>query len=181
MTQQPVDEGAGVIWVRTEPDSSGTYRLKLEIDEDHGQFLDVDQARAWAEYVLHQAVLAHYDALVFRQLTHSTNDPRAAGDVIQELRKDRADYSNPNLSVQRLRLRPGVNIKGKPFLTVVIDGQDKGQWDYEQAQTHAVRILEGCQRADLDEQYRRTLVGLVGLDDATARRAVMGLSSHDDD
>lgn len=172
---QPDEENVGVVWIRTEPDITGTYRLKIEIDEDRGQFLTAEEARAYGEYVLGQTVLAHYDSLVFRQLTAGTKDPRAAADVIQDLRKDRVPAQSP----LPLALRPGVNIQGKPFMTVVIDGKDVGQWSIPDAREHALRILEGVQRADLDEQYRRTLVSLVGLDDAVARSAVEGLTTHD--
>jgi hypothetical protein len=174
---QPDEENVGTIWIRTEPDLTGTYRLKIEINDDRGQFLTADEARAYGEYVLAQTVLADYDSMVFRQLTAGSKDPRAAADVIQDLRKDRVPARSP-LS---LALRPGVNMQGKPFMTVVIDGKDVGQWSIPDAREHALRILEGVQRADLDEQYRRTLVSLVGLDDATARRAVEGLATYGDE
>lgn len=180
MTDQPEpedgeDESVGMVWIRTLADLDGTYRVSLEINEDDSVFLDHDTAMLWAEYVHINAAIADYDSKVFRQL--SAGAPRDyAIQILQDMRKDRVVPLSPTA----LSFHPGVNIQGQPFLHILYKDKPIGQWELADARSHAGHIIESIYIADLDGAYRRTLVSEIGLDDATARRAVDGLSTYGD-
>lgn len=172
MSAEPGDV-IGSVWLRTEPDIDGTYRLSLEMTEDESVFLDRQTALAHGSYVLAITGAAEFDAKVYRQLAELTGDPKSAAQVIGDLRADRALPEPPT----RLVLTPGVNSAGRPFLTVSLAGSPPfGQWELADAREHARAAIEAVHVADYDSGYLRALTGLVGLDQRTARNVIDALS-----
>lgn len=169
------------IWVRTAPDINGTYRVSLELTDDIAEFLDPATALQHAEYTLTQACRAEFDAKVFKQLD-SLLPPRPGsrtGDrkamialVIRELRELRTEPIAPT----RLSLHAGVNTKGEPFLTLRFDDESVGQWELDDARSHAGGVIEAVHAADLDNQYLQVLMKSVELDENTARKVIGNLA-----
>jgi hypothetical protein len=174
------DEPTGVIWIKTDPDASGLYVPTLEIDDDTSMVLDHDLAMAYAEYVLTQVARAEHDSRILRQLTASVSRDGAV-QVIVDLRADRPPVSSP---VPYLSMEPGVSqASSGGFLKLHIKGSTEpvGQWSLEQGREHAMHVIQAIEMARLDEAYRKCLVTMIGLDDATARSAVGGLATYDDE
>lgn len=165
-----------MIWVRTEPSVDGTtYVASVEFSGDRAIVLTPERATAYTRAVLDAAGRAEYDSAVFDQMK-SKVEVDAVAQVILDLRKDR-----PPLDVEAtapLRLDPGVNSKGKPFLGLFVDDKQIGQWDVDDARQHAMHVMEAPLAADLDAAYRRVLMGMVGLDRAVAENVVDDLGKH---
>lgn len=161
-----------IIWVRTQPDLEGKYRLALEVDEDTSLFLDHEQAIAYADYLHRQIVFATFDARVYAQVRGFSNLPQAAA-LISDFRKKRTPSPSPVI----LRLVPGVNADGDPFLHVYLRDEAVGQWSLEDARSHAQAVLEGVHITELEDQYLDLLVKDVGIDESTARSAIEQLGT----
>lgn len=160
----------GTVWVRTQPSASGrTYVVTIDFTDDLSRTLKPTEASEHARYVLAAAMQADHDAAVFRQLSDHGLELEAIAETVRALREDRP----PLRTAQReLTLEPGVNPEGGPFIRVSLDGQAIGQWTVADARSHAQGVLEAVHAADLDAAYYRHLVGVVGLDEPTARAAV---------
>lgn len=178
----PTQNNEPSIWVRTAPDIDGTYRVSLELDDDDAEFLDATRALEHAQYVLHQACRAEFDAKVYKQIDMLLPPLRPGGDaddrtktialLIGDLRTDRIELT----PVTRLALAPGVNPRGKPFLNLVLNNKFVGQWELRDARSHATFIIEAVHAADLDAAYLRLLKGTLELSDSMARNVVGDLA-----
>lgn len=168
----PPFEPSGQIWVRTQPDVEGHYRLALELNDDYSVFLDEAQALAYADYVVSQVVFAEFDARVFAQMS-SAADPNTGAMTIGQLRERRPVRPSP----VELSLNPGVNPMGHPFLHVFLRGQAVGQWSVQDARSHAQAVLEGVHVAALENQYLDLLVKDLEIDESTARGAIYRLAN----
>ena len=86
------------------------------------------------------------------------------------LRNDRPDIDYSVMAPMSFTY--GVTEKGKPFIVIHIREKPVGQWTNPDAREHALMILEAVVVADLDGGYLRTLRGVIGLDEHTARNVV---------
>lgn len=167
------------IWIKTEPDLDDVYHTVLELGDDDIVPLDADAAYRWAREVLSSVARADYDAAVVKQ-AESLGMPREGiGMLVQELRDGRA--GDLPLSATGLRLIPGVSHRtGKGFLILEHKGEQVGQWELEEARTHAMHVLEAFEVAQLDTGYLRTLTKYFGLGSDRARAVVAKLVDYRD-
>ncbi len=176
--QPPEDEGAGVVWIKTEPaiDGSG-YVVTLEASDDIAVTLTPDGAFRHAQGILAAAHRAAYDAAVGRQMIHRFGlTLEHAYELIVMLRNDRPPLDAADTAP--LRLEPGVNKDLKPFLALYVNGEHVGQWDVDQAEQHAIWVLSMVGAADLDSAYYRMLVGQQQIEESQARQAVDDLANY---
>lgn len=167
------------VWIRTEPDLDGVYRVVLEVDDDNAYPLDEKAALQYASEILRSVAIAGYDAAVIAQMTQAgggaDNAQEVAVQLVSELRADRP----PAARATPLSLLPGVSaFTGKPFLHVQINGRTVGEWSSEAARRHALAVLEAVHVAELDSGYLRALRSLINLDEPTARAVVEDLVNH---
>ena len=174
---QPPEPEEGMVWIKTEPSLDGsTYVVTVEVSEDRAILLTPETSPRYALTILQAIARAEYDAAVFKQLGAIIPDQRAVAELIVDLRKDRPDIDTS--ATKPLEIEPGVNSKGKPFLSVLIDGEKVGQWTMADARKHALVAMEAVVVADLDSGYYRALNGLVGLDEGRARNVVDDLQYY---
>lgn len=169
------DESA--VWIKTEPSVDGsTYVVTIEFSDDRSIPLTPDTAPRYAMTILQAVARAEYDAAVYKQMSGIVSDPASVAQVITDLRQDRPDVDH---SVTKpLRIEPGVNNRGEPFLHVHVDDELVGQWTMEGAREHAVTAMEASIVADLDAGFYRALTGIVGLEPARARNVIHDLANH---
>lgn len=165
------------IWVKADVDMDGNYRLAVEYNEDTAVTFDQAGAVAYATEVFTAAAYAAYDAAVLKQMTKGLGLPPAeAAEVVKGLRADRPPLNQDALGV--LRMEPGVSaFTGKPFLRCSLTANPmQWQWDPAEADQHAGHVVQCYPAANLDNAYRRYLVGVVGLDQGRAMAAVEDLA-----
>jgi uncharacterized protein (DUF1778 family) len=68
----------------------------------------------------------------------------------------------------------------RPFLALLVNGTQIGQWTVRQARTHALAVLEASECVDLDSAYRRYLVGVLDIEHGRAINVVDDLESYRD-
>lgn len=177
--EPPVDEGAGVVWIKTEPTLDGSgYVVTLDASDDVSVTLTPDQAFKHAQGILAAAHRAAYDAAVMRQMTRGWEFPfQHAGELVMAMRDDRPPLDPADTAP--LFLEPGVTPTDlRPFLLVHINGEKVGQWDVEQAQQHARWVLSMAGVADLDSGYYRMLRTQADVEEHQARSAVGDLANY---
>jgi hypothetical protein len=67
---------------------------------------------------------------------------------------------------------------GDPFLAILREGKQIGQWSTADAQGHALHILQVLHVVPLDAAYRRYLIGQVNIEPDRAANVVDGLANH---
>lgn len=161
----------GTVWVRTQPSASGrAYVVTIDLTDDHSTTLKPTEAAEYARYVLAAAMRAAHDAAVFAQLDQRGLSRDLIIETIRSLRDDRPPLRT---ATPVLKLDPGINAAGEPFLHLTLPtGTVLGQWNVDDARHHAHAVLEAVHAADLDAAYYRHLVGAARVDEATARAAV---------
>lgn len=172
-SQPPVDEGAGIIWLKTEPNHEGNgYVVTLDASDDISVTLTPERAVRHAQGVLAAAHRAAYDASVARQMTRGFGlTIEDATGLLEMLRDDRPPLDPED--TMPLLLIPGVNREMKPFLDLHVNGEHRGQWDVDHAEKHAIGVLSTVGIADLDSGYYRMLVGqFLQIDDSQARQSI---------
>lgn len=169
-------EPSGVITVLSDLAPDGrTYVATVQLDGDTARTLNRDEGYAWAATVLAAATRAEHDSLVLRQLHHAVGIPlHLAAASVNDLRADRPPLDDA--ATAPLRLTPGVNKDGEPFLGVHINDTQVGQWTCEDARAHAAGIFEIAAAVDLDAAYFQYLTGTIDIDPARARDIVGSLS-----
>lgn len=163
------------LWMASEPALDGTYIVAFNWGD-----------RAWARtpaecltYCLNVVTIANradHDAAVIKQLAALGLPAMEAARLVVDIRADRPEI----ILDGPLQLEGGVSSDGefRPFIALVMDGEKVGQWDVQQAADHATGVLSVVATADLDQAYLRTLTGVVGLPDGTARAAVGALGQY---
>jgi hypothetical protein len=151
-----------------------TYVVTVQLDGDTARTLDRDQGHAWVSTVLAVAARAEHDSLVVRQFTEMGMSLHDAAHCVADLREDRPPLDTS--ATAPMRLEPGVNTSGAPFIGVFINGTQCGQWTCADARSHAIGILEVLTAVDLDAAYHRYLVGTIGVDADLARSTVHALA-----
>lgn len=165
--KQEDDEG---LWVRSDVMPDGTYVVTVSFDADHVWVLDRAGALRYAVACVAAAQRAEYDAAVFRLTTERLDlDHRTGAAALLSLRLDRPPPDDD--ATRPLTFAPGVTARGKPFLTILLDGEPAGQLDPPALRSHAMNVLEAPAAADLDAGFLRFLLSS-GLDEPTARAAV---------
>ena len=97
--------------------------------------------------------------------------------MVTDLRADRPPLDAA--ATDPLTFTPGVSLARRhPSLALHRHGEQIGQWEVGDARGHALHVLEAVAVADLDAAYRRALVGMVDLDEATAVVVVDDLRHH---
>lgn len=169
-------EPSGVITVMSDVAPDGrTYVATVQLDGDTARTLNRDQGYAWAATVLAAAARAEHDSLVLRQLHRIVGMPLdLAASCVGDLRADRPPLDDK--ATEPLRLTPGVNSRGEPFIGVHINGAQVGQWTCEDARSHAAGVFEVMAAVDLDAAYYRYLVGSVRVESDRARNIVGSLA-----
>lgn len=163
------------VWVRTEPSLDGrTYVVTVEASEDLACTLSPQEATQYALAVLTAASRADYDASVARQMTKVVGSKDAVLQLVTDLRRDRPPLDDS--ATAPLTFEPGVNSKHQPFLLLKLNGEPVGQWDVEDARSHALAVMEAVVCADLDSAYYRALTSLVGIEEPRARNVVEDLA-----
>ena len=75
-------------------------------------------------------------------------------------------------------LTPGVDVNGRPFLTLLVDDRPAGHWTPADARKHALQILEVSAVADLDGAYFRALVDRLDVGEGRAGNIVADLEKR---
>lgn len=176
--QPPVDEGAGIVWIKTEPliDGSG-YMVTLDASEDVSVSLTPAEAFRHAQGILAAAHRAAYDAAVMRQLIRKLHiDDMAAMEFVMSMRKDRPPLAPEDTAP--IWLEPGVTRppEMRPFLVQSVNGEKVGQWDIDQAERHARAVLAMSGVADLDSGYLRAL-RTIGIEEYRAHNVIDDLKN----
>jgi hypothetical protein len=172
----------GAVWVTSEPTPDGGYVVSLEFDDDTARPLhgEVETTR-YVEAVLTAAGWAEYDAAAVAQLCGKMGMPlEVAGQAVTDLRQNRPAIDDE--ATAPLRLTPGV--AGNPaadgvrhaFIAVHLRDKQLGQWTVADARGHALHVLEAALNTRMDAAYR-LLLHEFGLDDETARAAVMDIGN----
>lgn len=184
----PDEPGAGAVWVESGVAPDGTYVVELHAGGDWSTILDRDRAIAYAAAVHDIAARAEYDAAVYRQLTAKGVHPaQVTAFVVDDLRPERPPAEYAIAVTAPLAFTPGVSADNGPFVLVHLHlpGPPTGtpdalisQWTPAEARTHAGHVLDTLAVVDLDAGYRRLLVGVMGLDDPTARAVIGNLGEH---
>jgi hypothetical protein len=164
------------VWVISDVAPDGTYVVSLHIGDDIAVTLDRSAALTYAAQVVDAITRARFDAAVFRQQVAITRDQGLAVSIIVDLRADRPPL--PDLGMP-ITFEPYVSGKTmEPGLYVHVKGERVGQWTADDADGHALHVLEVLAGVDLDAAYRRYLVGPIGLADDRARAVVGALAQH---
>lgn len=168
-------EPSGVITVLSDVAPDGrTYIATVQLDGNTARTLDRDQGYAWAATVLAAAAQAEHDSLILRQLHGTVGMPlELAASCVADLRADRPPLDDKTTAP--MRLVPGVNRKGEPFIGVHIHGTQVGQWTCADARQHAAGIFEVIAAVDLDAAYYRYLIGSIHVEPERARNIVGAL------
>lgn len=172
-------EDVDSVWIRSEPTIDGsTYVVTLEVGQDSAITFDRQRATAYALGVLDAAHRAAYDAAVMQQMHKKLGIALEDGaQLVVDLRKDRPPLSSE--ATAPIALDPGVTARDqKPFLAISVHGKRVGQWTVDDAREHALAVLETVVAADLDANYFRALVGIVGIDAGRAQQAVADIANH---
>lgn len=172
-----MSEEQPTVWVRTEPRRDGSgYVVTIDAGEDFSKTLDPPTAMRHAYAVLQVAHRAAHDAAVMKQLTHLGVERQYAAALVVDLRKDRPPVKADDLAP--FSLEPGVSaFTGQPFLHVSINGKRVGQWEFVDAQQHALHVIGSVAVADLDSALYVALVGQMGLDKNRAHAVVTDLGN----
>lgn len=166
----------GII-VRSDVAPDGTYVVAIEAGPDDAWVLDRPHVHAHGIAVVEAAARAEYDAAVLDQLIGLGIEQDAAGQMVSDMRAERPPLDTA--ATAPLELVPGVARRdGRGFLALMLHGKQIGQWEPADARSHAMACFEVTAAVDLDAIYRKTLVGIVGLDDPTARAVVGELAEH---
>jgi len=167
MTEQEED---GSVWVSSEVQTDGTYRLTLTFNPDDSITLDDEQALKYALAILEAAHIAEYEATILAQFKSADiSEGTAARFIADNFRPFRA---LPETGTA-LELIPGISQRTKkPFLTVLLYGVETGQWDFKDAREHAQAILDVIIVARLDQVYHGALSDRLGMPDEKARAMV---------
>lgn len=170
------DQGEG-LWVSSEVSAGGAYVVGLNVGADRAWTLDEEGAVRYARAVLRVAHSADHDAAVISLLVKLGGQTEKAAKLVgYHLRPDRLPFDHD--ATKPLRFEPGVNQKSRPFVKVILDGQQIGQLTPQEAIGHAVGVLEVVATVDLDAALYQLLVGQIHLDEATARAVVGDLARY---
>lgn len=175
MTEES-DELKGV-WVMSQLTPQGTYALTIGYESDLAWTLTPKEAWAYARMLATQIARATFDAAVINMLTARLELPLedAGTTVAQDLRPARS----PVTQLAPLMLEPGVTAEGKPFLKLLINGEDQHwTWDVADAREHLLSVVEGIETIDLDASLYRFMTDTVGVESEVARAAVGMLGEH---
>jgi hypothetical protein len=169
------------IWVTSDVTPFGNYQLAIHFDDDTSRILDRDAAYAYTATVLDACERADYDAAVIGQFTQAMSIPKDhAARFVADLRADRPPLDLA--AIAPLELQPGVSAKtGDPFLAILRDGKQIGQWTTADARGHALHVLGAIHAVPLDAAYRRYLIGQVGIEPDRALNVVDDLQNHRSD
>lgn len=169
------------LWVRSDVMPDGTYGVALNIGEDRSWPLDRHQAIRYAVACYARATEVEHDAAVFSLLTSIGVPQEAAAQVLaSDLRPDRPEQHDDTLPLEfvgALGRRRGTG-EIVPLLNIALDGQPAGELTPADLTDHAGGVLKALAAADLDAALHRTLVGVVGVPDGTARGMVDALAEH---
>lgn len=165
------------VWIKSEPDDTGTYHLYLELGPDDVVPLGVTEAYGWAREVLSAVAAAEYDAAVMRQIRSLGLPQQGAAEMVQLMRADRAEHV-PVSMIPGLALVPGVSaFTGLAFVRLDRHGRPVGQWEMDDARQHALGVIEALEVTALDSAYLRAL-GHIGIDRGRALQVVTDLVNH---
>ena len=154
-------------------DDSG-YVMSLEVGKDSARTLTVDDAVRYGAHLLDAIAQAEHDASVVRQTVEKLRVPlEHATGFISAMRQNRPEPDPQDTTP--LIFMPSVSTTYEPFIDVWFDGQSLWQWDMDEARSHAVEVILGAHRANLDSAYYRMLVESVRLNKREARGAVADL------
>lgn len=172
---EPDDE---TMWIRTEPAVDGaSYVVTLELNADHAIVLTPTRATTYALAFLAAAQRAEYDAAVFAQIGGMRGSSvENAGHLVAEFRDDRPPIDPA--ATAPLTLHPGINHRGHAFIGLRLNGEPYGQVDVDGAREHALHVLEAPIAADFDAAYYRLLIGIVGVEEPTARHIVADIAKR---
>jgi hypothetical protein len=178
MSSSVAEEGSPGLLVSSDVMPDGTYRVSVAVGEDRVWQLDRDAAIRYGVTVLAVVQTAEHDAAVFTMLTQRLGlELNLAGQFLgNHLRPDRPPADET--ATAPLAFRPGVTKAGKPFIMLMLDGQPFGQLDLPEARDHGRFVIESSVAVDLDAALHRVLIGVLGLDDRTARAVVGDLATH---
>ena len=154
-------------------DESG-YVMSLEVGEDNARVLTPGDAVRYGAAMLRAVAQAEHDASVVRQSVEMLQIPlEGATAFIAAMRQERPAPDPQDTAP--LIFEPSVSTLYEPFIEVWFDGEALWQWDMDEARAHAVEVITGAHRADLDSAYYHMLMGSVNLEKREARLAVADL------
>lgn len=164
------------VWVISDVAPDGTYVVGIQAGADTARMLNRDEAITYATTVMAAAARAEHDAAVIAQLGTLGIGIQDAAELVADLRADRPPLDPA--ATAPFGFEPIVAAKREPAILLSLNGERVGQWTTSDAKGHAAHVLEVVAGVDLDAAYRRLLVGVVGLDDRTARAVVGDLGRH---
>lgn len=153
----------------------GSYGIVLSYGKTI-RWMAVEDVTYYCQGVVQAAVYAEYDAGIVKQLRDRVGVPQeGVGEVLELVRAKR-----PALNVHAthpLGLEPGVNLAGKPFIGLHVNGRKVGQWDPDDCRSHALGCLDLAAAVQLDNVYRQVLAEDVGVGDKA--RGFVGMLGKD--
>lgn len=176
----PHDDDTDAVWITTDigPDEK-SYMVAVNW-RDTSVTITFDRALRYAQEVLRAANRAAYDAAIIGQLMSVDKmDHPTVVRLLNDLRKDRPPLDDT--ATRPISLAPGVNLRGKPFLVVSVNGEEMGQWSFSDTVKHATTMLGMVSVAELDSLYLQGLQVLVGVQRETATNMVSNLAEFRDE
>jgi hypothetical protein len=182
------DTDEQTVWCKADRSPFGGYMLTIEFDADNVLALNRDSLFAYVAAMADALVRAQYTEGVRRQLVAVLGgrgtrkgkgmSEREAGMLaiaqVQELRDDWPDLPTfPPYSI-----KPVVSFEGRCSVQVWRGEQVIVQFAPRNVNEHIVHALRVYAAADLDESYRRMLIGVIGLDAARATACVADLANY---
>jgi hypothetical protein len=173
---EPDDDEQGQIIVTSEVQPDGSYAVTIAFTPDNAVTLTDDQALHYAMTILELSHRSEYDAAIIKQLGKMNVNEAGAAEFI-------SDYVRPHRAVLKtgthLELIPGVSQRTKKgFLVIMLNGKEAGQWDVDDARSHAIGVIDTICIARLDAVYHYALAEHLKLDDAKARHFVWDIGNN---
>lgn len=169
-----VDDGLELLVETSWSERRRAYAVQLVLQAEPIARMDHAAALKHAAAVLAVAQHAEHDGALLRQMTEHLGMPaEVAAHTVRSLRETRRVPSKADTAP--LTLSPVVTSAMRAGVDIHHRGEQLGRWTLADARAHAQYLLEAVEAARLDTAYRRYLVDVVGVGEASASAAVYGL------
>lgn len=185
---RPDDDTGQSVWCKADRSPFGGYMLTVEYDEDNVLPLNRDSLFAYVAAMAEALMRAQYAEGVRRQLVDVLG---GRGKRKGKGLPDREVQTAAILQVQEIRqewpdlpafppytIKPIVSFEGRCSVQVWKGEQVIVQFAARNVHEHIVHALRVYAAADLDESYRRMLIGTIGLDESRATACVADLANY---
>lgn len=171
-TQIPTDD---TLYVKSGILPDGSYGSSLELTADLSIPLDADTTDVIATHIERVCAETEFLAKCMKQMIGiGVPEDDSLWNTLAEIRsKIPEDHSVDHLPV---RTRGGLTRDGKPFMVVVVNGEDTGQLDLGPALNWASHIRSARHWSNMDQLYYELLTSEFDVESAVAHNTVAALS-----